>query len=130
MNPVKLEEHDFGTLEYHSRFVIGTIKPDFFVTNEVAKRLLNATKLHFGKNKFVYISNREFGHNVDVSVYKHVDPKRMVGIALVSSDREQLVSSAGPEQASYSGSFGVFNTLESAMSWARSFVDREEQCDN
>ena len=126
MDLVKTEDFHFGKLEYFSCYVIGTINHKTVVNTEVAKSILNAIKAHFGKNKVVYISNRELGHDVDLSVYKLIDPKKMVGIAIVSSQREELIVSATMEQAHYKGSFGVFNTLESATSWAKSFIEDEE----
>ncbi|BAO54502.1 hypothetical protein [Nonlabens marinus] len=127
MNPVKVDQFDFGQLEYYSCFVIGKIDPNVVVDDNVAKVLLNSSKKYFGKNKYVYISDREIGHNVDLSVYKYVDAKRVIGIAIVSSHREELIVSAGKEQAAYSGSFGVFNTMDSAISWAESLVEGQDQ---
>jgi hypothetical protein len=129
MDVVKVEDFHFGKLEYFPCYVIGTLNQNTLVTTDVAKVILNAIKTHFGKNKVVYISNREMSHNVDLSVYKLIDPKKMVGIALVSSQREELIVSATMEQAHYKGSFGVFNTLESAISWAKSFIDDDEDSD-
>jgi hypothetical protein len=130
MDLVKTEDFHFGKLEYFSCYVIGTINHNTMVNTEVAKSILNAIKAHFGKNKVVYISNRELSHDVDLSVYKLIDPKKMVGIAIVSSQREELITSATMEQAHYKGSFGVFNTLDSAISWAQSFIEDEDdtQC--
>ena len=130
MVPLQVDKFEFGQLEYYSCFVIGKIDPDVVVDNKVAKKLLESSKRYFGKRKYVYISDREFGHKVDLSAYKYVDAKRVVGIALVSSQREELIVTAGQEQAAYSGSFGVFNTLESAVSWAYSFMEEEDPEDS
>jgi len=128
MSPLKVEDYEFGKIEYHDCFVVGTIHAQTNVDTKIAKIILHAIKEHYGKQKMVYISNREFGHGVDLSIYKLIDAKRMVGIALVSSHKEELISSASEEQALYSGSFGVFNTLDSAVSWAQSFVEIDD-CD-
>lgn len=126
MAPVKVDTFDFGKLEYFSAYVIGRFSPDVVIDNHVASKILSSLKSHFGKNKYVYISDRELSRNVDLSVYKMVDARRMIGIALVSSKREELITTASKEQAAYSGSFGVFNTIESAVSWALSFVEEKE----
>lgn len=126
MAPVKVDTFDFGKLEYFSSYVIGRILPEVGIDNKIAKEILSSMKSHFGKKKFVYITEREFDRNVDLSVYKMIDARRMIGIALVSSKREELITTASKEQAAYSGSFGVFNTIESAVSWALSFVEEKE----
>jgi len=128
MKPVQVDKLKFGQLEYYSCFVIGKINPGVIVDTKMAKVIVEKTKEYFGKNKFVYISDREFGHTVDVSAYKVVDHKKMIAIALVSSHREELIVAASEEQAMYAGSFGVFNTLDSAISWAKSFMDEETNC--
>lgn len=122
----KIQKFDFGELEYHSCYVIGRINPAVRVTTEITKTVLLSIKERFGRKKMVYISDREMGRDIDVTVYKLIDHKKMVGIALVSSNREVLVLSAGLEQAAYAGSFGVFNTLDSAISWAQSFVEEHD----
>jgi hypothetical protein len=124
---VKVKEYEFGTIEYYQHYVIGRIKSEFPVDTKVAKTILIDLKQHYKKSKYVYISDREFGHKVDLSVYKLVDSKRLIAIALVSSHREELIIDAGKEQALYSGSFGVFKTVESAVSWALSFVEDESK---
>lgn len=131
MESVTIQKFEFGQLEFHYCYVIGTIDPDVEVNTDVAKVIIGHTKEHYGKRQFVYISDREFGHKVHISAYKLVDPKKMVGIALVSSHKEELIVSASEEQAVYSGSFGVFNNLDSAVSWAQSFLEQEEEegCD-
>lgn len=125
IEPVKVEIFDFGMLEFFSYYVIGSIKSDVRVTTEIVKKMLSSIKNHYGNTRVVYISNRKLGHQIDISAYKLVDPKRLVAIAIVASNREEALVSASKEQAAYSGSFGVFDTLDSAISWAKSFVEEE-----
>ncbi len=125
MPPLKIQEFDFGRIEFYDSYAIGKIKSNRVVDTTVARSVLNALKEHYGKRKMVYISDREFGHSVDLSVYKLIDSRKMVAIAIVSSNKEEVINTAGREQAVYSGSFGVFNTMDSAVSWAQSFVEEE-----
>ena len=123
MQPQKIIEQDFGVIEFHDSYAIGRIDPAFKVDTRVAKAILQAVNQHFGKRKMVYISDRELSHDVDTSVYRYIDYKKMIGIAIVSSKREEAISSASKEQAVYKGSFGVFHTMDSAVSWAKSVVE-------
>ncbi|SCY27331.1 hypothetical protein SAMN05192588_1988 [Nonlabens sp. Hel1_33_55] len=126
MSPVEVQQFDFGKLEYYDNYVISSILPNTQVTTSIAKTILTSVKDHFGNKKMVYISNREFGYDVDVSIYKLVNSKKMVAIAIVSSKREEIVVKAAKEQEVYKGSFGVFNSIESAVSWAQSFVTEHD----
>ncbi len=131
MSLVKTDSHDFGVIEFYECYAIGKIHQDTIVNSEIAKTILSSIKDHYGKRPMVYISDREFGHGVDLSVYKLIDHKKIVGIAIVSSHKEEIIITASAEQALYGGSFCVFNTLDSAVSWAKSFIESDEElpCD-
>ncbi|WP_194851862.1 thymidylate synthase [Nonlabens antarcticus] len=125
MKPEFIQTLEFGTLQYYRNYVIGTVNADVVVDDVTGKIIIDAVKQHFGKRPMVYISNREFGREVDLSVYKLIDPKKMIAIAIVSAHRESIIPTAGKEQAAYKGSFGVFKSLDSAVSWAESFIIEE-----
>lgn len=105
----------------YENYVIGNLNPEVKVTNAIAIQMLDDINKHFGNGKIVFISNREFGNEVDPKVYKLVNPATMIGIAIVGSTQEQKIQAA-IEQSLYGGSFGYFNTLESAVVWAKSFT--------
>jgi len=126
IQPSKTCQLEYGAIEFYDSYAIGKIDPKFKVDTKVAKSILHEVKEHFGKRKMVYISDREFGHDVDISVYKLIDYKKMIGIAIVTSNREEAIIKASEEQAAYKGSFGVFNTMDSAISWAQSFVEAND----
>ncbi|WP_124979428.1 SpoIIAA family protein [Nonlabens xiamenensis] len=113
--------YDFGQLFCYDHYVIGKLDEDSLVTTTLATQLLSDIRSHYGKNKVVYISNREFGHSVDPKVYKLINPKQMIGIAIVGNSSIQRIQ-ATTEQSLYNGSFGYFNNMESAVLWAKTFV--------
>jgi hypothetical protein len=114
-------EYTFGVMYCYDYYVVGKLNYGINVDNEIATRMLTDINRHFGKNKIVFISNREFGHQVDPKVYKLVNAKTMIGIAIVGTTQEQKIQAA-TEQSLYGGSFGYFNNLESAVEWAKSFT--------
>jgi hypothetical protein len=118
---LKKFEYAFGTMYCYENYVIGNLNPEVKVTNAIAIQMLDDINKHFGNGKIVFISNREFGNEVDPKVYKLVNPATMIGIAIVGSTQEQKIQAA-IEQSLYGGSFGYFNTLESAVVWAKSFT--------
>ncbi len=113
--------YPFGSMYCYNNYVIGKLNPGVTVDSEIAMRILTDINDCYGKEKIVFISNREFGHQVDPSVYKLVNTKTMVGIAIVGTTHEQRIQAAS-EQSLYNGSFGYFNNLESAVAWAESFT--------
>ena len=109
----------------YEHYVIGQLNSDVIVNNEIAMRMLTDINDYYGKEKIVFISNREFGHKVDAKVYQLVNPKTMVGIAIVGTTQEQKMQAA-TEQSLYAGSFGFFNNMESAIAWATSFIHNKD----
>lgn len=118
-------EYDFGNLYCFENYAVGDLKDNATVDTTTAKAILKDIAEYYAGAKMVYISNREFPHDVDPKVYKLVDYKKMVGIAIVAVGEHQKVQAAS-EQALYKGSFGFFSTLESAISWSQSFVQTKK----
>jgi hypothetical protein len=117
----KIFEYSFGNLFCFENYVVGSLIGSSHVNSKMAKTILNDINDYYGNNKIVYISNRQFAIDIDPAIYKLVNPKKIVGIAIVGTGKEQRIQAAS-EQALYSGSFSFFNTIESAISWAQSFV--------
>ncbi|PQJ31136.1 thymidylate synthase [Nonlabens arenilitoris] len=113
-------QYDFGNLYCFDHYVIGIINDQITVGTTEAKAILNDLNKYFTGKQFVYIANRAFSHNIDLSVYKLVNPKKLVGIAIVSP-HENEINRAVEEQQLYSGSFGLFKNVESAIAWANTF---------
>ena len=102
-------------------YVIADLNKNSVIDTSAAHSMLNDVNNFYGNSKVVFVSNRQFSNDVDPEVYKLVDHKKLVGIAIVGSGQQQRVQAAN-EQALYSGSFGFFENLESAISWAQSFI--------
>ncbi|WP_298950152.1 thymidylate synthase [uncultured Nonlabens sp.] len=113
--------YSFGKIYCYNNYVVSHLHTDVVVNNEIATSILRDLKEFYGKDKIVFISNREFGHGVDPKVYKLVNPKMIVGIAIIGTSKEQKMQAAS-EQSLYNGSFGYFNNVASAIEWASSFA--------
>ena len=113
--------YSFGKMYCYDNYVVSQLQTDVIVNNEIASSILHDINEFYGKNKIVFISNREFGHAVEPKVYKLVNPKIIVGIAIIGTSKEQKIQAAN-EQSLYSGSFGYFNNVASAIEWASSFA--------
>lgn len=106
---------------YYTTFVLGKINPDHIVTTTVAKTILKDINAYYDNKKVVLISNREINHRMDLSIYKLVNPKKIIGIAIVSKEQNS-VAQAIKEQKLYHGSFGLFKNMSSAIAWAQLLV--------
>lgn len=124
-NYLDKKQYDFGTVFYYPQLIIGKINENHLVDTATATRILSDIDAYYQEKKFVYISNREISHDVDLSVYKLVNPKKMIGIAIVSKEKSKQPQIA-EEQKLYSGSFGFFKNMASAVSWAIMLVDSRE----
>lgn len=113
-------QYEFGNLYCADNYVVGVINDGITVGTQVAKTLLNDLNNYFLSQPFIYIANRAFSHDIDLSVYKLVNPKKLVGIAIVSPF-EGEIERAVKEQSLYSGSFGLFKNVDSAIAWATTF---------
>lgn len=87
-----------------------------------AKEIMQYAYDHFGKNPFVFISNREFASNISPKAYDAINPKLMVGLAIVSEE-EAVKQEATNEQELFQGSFSYFRTVEEAKDWATTVVN-------
>jgi hypothetical protein len=96
------------------------------VNTEVAKSILSTIKAHFGKKKQSrYISNRELSHDVDLSVYKLIDPKKKnVGYrhSIKSAGRVDHIYLPWSKHTIKVLSV-VFHTLDSAISRLNRFME-------
>ena len=93
------------------------------VSVKAAKEILDYAGKHYGDRKYVFISNRSFASAIDPKAYKAINPKYMVGLAIVS-ESEAVKQEAYNEQALYDGSFCYFKTVAEAVNWAETVIKR------
>ncbi len=118
---IKKFDYSFGVVYYYENYVIADLKENAKVDNAVSKMILRDIHEFYKSTKVVYISNRQFLYDIDPSVYKLINPKKLIGIAIVGKGSE-IRKRASVEQSLYSGSFSFFENMDSAISWAKSFV--------
>ncbi|MBT0607583.1 hypothetical protein [Aequorivita echinoideorum] len=109
-----------GILECYPNYCIARVSVPL-VTKEGAKELLQCSYKHFGNKRYVLISDRKDIYKVDSQAYKFVNPRKIVGIALVS-ENEKVKSDALEKQKLFDGAFGFFENMEDAIDWAKTVV--------
>jgi hypothetical protein len=93
------------------------------ISGSAAKEILSYANNHYGKRKYVFISNRNFASPIEPEAYKAINPKYMVGLAIVS-ESDAVKKEAYNEQELYSGSFSFFSTVKEAINWANTVVKK------
>lgn len=109
-----------GIMNCFNNYLIFRVSANY-ITRQSAKEIMKFAYDHYKKRPFVFISSRKFVSNVDPEAYDAIDPKLMVGIAIVSEDTA-VRNEAVEEQSFYKGSFSFFQTEEEAADWANTVV--------
>lgn len=111
---------DFCELSIYAKYAI------LKVFENVRYDLEKATIVHqkfqeFFQNKpFVLITERNFKHEVDFSLYKSNTLQNIEGLAIVSANPEER-ERAVLEQPLFNKSFAFFEQLTEAQNWAEAF---------
>ncbi|WP_407139734.1 hypothetical protein [Aquimarina sp. 2-A2] len=93
-------------------------------TVENSKQLLADIAKHYGRKKYVFISQRNYEIDVEEGAYRLVDPKRMLGFAFVSNNKQTL-EEAKKEQGWFDNSYGYFSSVDEAIAWAETIVKKK-----
>ncbi len=119
MEKIQLPYCDLILKESHA---ILTMQEGTSVTVENAAEITDHLENHYNGQKFIFISDRKYDHEIDLNVYKGKILKNMIGYAIVS-DKPEEVKRAYVEQPLWDEAFTFFKKLEDAEDWARSFFD-------
>lgn len=113
-------ETPYGDLQCYECYVVFHLKTTE-VTVELAKHVLRLSNDHYKGRKYVFISEREFASNVDPEAYKFVNPRQMIGHAIVSKDAD-VKAEAVSEMELFKGAVSFFPSVKEAASWAETVV--------
>ncbi len=119
---MKSIKYSYGNLHLYEHYCHLDLGEATFLSLKQCQDVLADLDTFYKKRPHVIISDRKFTASVDTKSYKYVNHKRMVGIAVVTSNenaKQELVK----EQELYGGSFAFFKTVEAAKEWAGNFVE-------
>ena len=116
----KTLNYTFGSAYCHDNYVYFERTPNEDISCEEVKTLMYDISMHYGKRKFVYISNRKEPTIIDINSYKYVNIKQMAALAIVTEEPD-AVEILLQEQQLFDGPFAFFKTLDQAISWASTF---------
>ena len=119
MKKIQFPYCDLTCKESHAILVM---HKDTSVTVEKSAEITSCLEEHYNGRKFIFITYRKHGHEIDLNVYKGKILKNMIGYAIVSDNPEEM-KRAYIEQPLWNEAFTFFEKLEDAEEWARSFFD-------
>ncbi|MCT8338862.1 hypothetical protein MG296_02250 [Flavobacteriaceae bacterium TK19130] len=120
MTTEKKYDTPYGILECYDCYAVFHLTSTD-VSVELAEHVLGISNAHYKGRQYVFISEREFASNVDPEAYKYVNPKQMIGHAIVS-ESEDVRDEAVTEMDLYKGAVSFFSSVEEAANWAQTVV--------
>ncbi|OAD90811.1 hypothetical protein A7A78_13960 [Aequorivita soesokkakensis] len=110
----------YGLMECYENYLVFHLASDG-VTGEASKEILSFAMKHYVNRKYVFIASRKFASPISPSAYKAINPKYMVGLAIVS-ESDAVKKEAYNEQGLFNGAFSYFKTIAEAEDWANTVV--------
>lgn len=119
-----LLKFDFCEMHIYDNYLIVVMNEGITVTPDQNQVLLNVAETYFKNKDFVYITNRLHSYSVNPSIYFETSKiKNLIGFAVVSKDYKAK-SNAEVEKLFLKQPFEIFNTLEQAVDWATSILNK------
>jgi len=109
-----------GIMECYENYLVFHLASNG-ITGDTAKEILSFAGEHYDTKKYVFIASREFPSPISPAAYKAINPKYMVGLAIVS-ENDAVKQEAYNEQGLYKGAFSYFKTVAEAADWAATVV--------
>lgn len=117
-------DYTFGSLEFFDSYVVYRMKDVKRFTVNNGKQLLDDVAKHYGRKKYVFISQRDYEIDVEEGAYRIVDFKRMLGCAFVSKNNKTL-EDAKKEQGWFDNAYGYFSSVNEAIAWAETIIKKK-----
>ncbi|WP_378187058.1 hypothetical protein ACE939_01755 [Aquimarina sp. W85] len=117
-------DYSFGSLEFFDNYLIYRMKDVKRFTLKDSKKLLGDITKHYGRKKYVFISQRDYQIDIEKEAYKLVNTKRMLGCAFVSTNKNTL-EDAKKEQQWFDNSYGYFSSINEAIAWAETIIKKK-----
>lgn len=115
-------QFDFCTMYIYDTYMIVVMKEGITITPSHNQILLNIVDTYYKNKRFVYITNRIHSYSVDPAVYFETSKiDNLDGFAVVSKDFKAK-SNAEIEKLFLNKPLQVFDTLDEAISWAKTIM--------
>ncbi len=109
-----------GLMECYENYLVFYLASNG-ITGKASKEILSFAAEHYGNRPYVFIASRDFPSPISPDAYKAINPKNMIGLAIVSENLA-VKQEAYNEQELFNGSFSYFKTVAEAMDWAKTVI--------
>lgn len=121
---IDLLKFDFCDMHIYDNYLIVIMNEGITIRPAHNQVLLNVAETYFNSKRFVYISNRLNSYSVDPSAYFETSKiENLAGFAVVSKDYK-VKSNAEIEKLFFDKPFEVFSTVENAIEWVGSILEK------
>jgi len=116
---------DFCEMQIYDNYIVTIMNEGVTITPEHNQVLLNIVDTYYQNKKFVYITHRLKSYAVDPKIYFETSKiNNLMGFAVVSKDYKAKTN-AEVEKLFFTKPFEIFDTLNEAISWAKSIMNIE-----
>lgn len=116
---------DFCEMHIYDNYLVNIINEGITITPEHNQVLLNIVDTYYKNKSFVYITHRLKSYAVDPKTYFETSKiNNLKGFAVVSKDYKAKTN-AEVEKLFFNKPFEIFDTLNEAITWAKSIVNIE-----
>ena len=116
---------DFCEMHIYDHYMVVVMNEGVTITPSHNQILLNIVDTYYKNKKFVYITHRLNSYAVDPAIYFETSKiENLAGFTVVSKDFKAK-SNAEVEKLFLNKPFEIFDTLEEAITWAKSILNVE-----
>lgn len=117
---------EFAKIAIHNRFMIVEINKGEHLTPQHHEVLEEVARIYFKDEPFIYITHRKNSYSVNPVIYKKTSQiKNLLGFAVVA-DVPLAKGNTEIEKLFLNKPFEIFQSLDNAISWAKSILNTEE----
>ena len=117
---------EFAKITIHNRFMVVEVNKGEHLTPQHHDVLEEVAKIYFKNDSFIYITHRKNSYSVDPVIYKKTSQiKNLLGFAVVA-DVPVAKGNAEVEKLFLNKPFEIFQSLNNAISWAKSILNNKE----
>ena len=123
---MKVEQFEFGTVEFHNNLVIGVMKQGVDFGKECVDTLIKRLNYHYPEKPFVYISHRKYDYSLNPAEARRLQESTHIKAAAFVLVRKLSYESFQTEKIFYKIPTATFPAIEEAINWANGIIADKE----
>lgn len=118
---------EIGLIQVYQNYLVAIFDHGANVTIEQAYQIASISEIHFGDQRFGYISLRKHAYSIDPTIYIYLkELTNLKAFAIVSQKRIDM-HNFKVEKMFYQKNMKFFIEFDNALSWVKQNLERESQ---